>query len=102
MVNHPDLKNAYKGDIYHELMLKFTSSVVISGFLGMHSLKENRRGLPIPESVLTLFKLSADALQDPLLLIFGEKFLKKKLRKVDRELMDLYEGLNMVLEEMIN
>ena len=70
-VSSDGLNNLYKGDLYHDMMIKFTSSVIISGFLGLDSLKEQRKGLDIPESVLQLFKLSADALQDPLLLIFG-------------------------------
>ena len=38
-VSSDGLSNLYKGDLYHDMMIKFTSSVIISGFLGLDSLK---------------------------------------------------------------
>ena len=45
--------------------------------------------------------MTTDSLQDPLLLIFGSTLLKKKWRKVDRELMDIYEGTIDVLDTIL-
>ena len=39
--NNPDLKCVFKGDLYHDMMIKYTSSVVISGFIGLDSLKKS-------------------------------------------------------------
>ena len=67
------------------MMIEFTSSVVISGFLGVNSLKEKIKGKTLTEQVQRVSYLSMLSFQDPLILIFGEKLIKKGWRKFDRE-----------------
>lgn len=77
-----------KVDLF-EMMVKFTSSVVISGFLGLDSLKEQIKGETIPDALLRLVNLGISTTVDPFILLFGFKFMKLRLRKSDREFLDL-------------
>ena len=81
-------KNQFKVDL-SDLMVKYTSSVIVSGFLGMDSLKEKLRDRPLAESILKATFMATDSLKDPLLLLLGNKFLNLGWRKCDREFIGL-------------
>ena len=83
------------------MMTKFTSSVVMSGFLGNDSLKEKIKGQSITESILKLSDWGFDALYDSLLLIFGQKLLNRRWRKFDKEFCELQDDINAVLKAYI-
>ena len=67
-----------------ELIVNFTSSVVISGFLGMDALKEQLKGQSIATAHLKLITAGMLTIKDPLILLFGEKLVKRRWRKCDR------------------
>ena len=54
-----------------DMMVLYTSSVVISGFLGMDALKEKLKGQSIAAAHLKLIIMGMMTLKDPLVLIFG-------------------------------
>ena len=60
----------YKVDIF-PLLTKFTSSIIISGFMGIEALKQKHNDLPLTDSLLKLIAMCTDTIQDPLLLMFG-------------------------------
>jgi cytochrome P450 len=93
-------KMEFETDIV-ELLIKFTSSVVVSEFLGFEALKEKLRDKPIVESIRELLVLGASSLQDPLLFIFGKKLLNRRWRKYDRDFLDLSTEVNAVLKNYI-
>lgn len=41
------------------------------------------------------------ALKDPLLILFGKKFLNLRLRKKDREYQDLFKLVNAILKDYV-
>ena len=63
--------------------------MVISGFLGLDSLKEESNGTSFSDSISKLIAKGVETVQDPFLVIFGEKFLKKGWRQFDRDLLCL-------------
>lgn len=66
------------------MMLKFTSEVITSGFLGLDSLKVDVKTESVTEKVLRVSHLSVHSFKDPLVLMFGEKLVSKGWRKYDR------------------
>jgi cytochrome P450 len=72
-----------------EVMVKYTSSIIISGFLGIDSLKEKLRGKSIVDRTLELSDLASESIKDPLLLVFGYKFMDLQLRRYDRRYRSL-------------
>jgi len=66
------------------MMVKFTSSVIVGGFLGFDALNEQLKGESIVDAVLKLMAMGVDGLSDPLLLMFGKKLLNRRWRKFDR------------------
>jgi hypothetical protein len=71
----------------YDLMTQFTSNVVMIGFFGFDILKEKLRGKSLADAILDLGKEAAERSQDPLILSFGQRFLKWGLRKKDRDLL---------------
>ena len=67
-----------------EMMVNFTSSVVVSGFLGLDAVKDKYKDKSIVDSLLKLAELGANTLGDPLSLMFGEKLVKRRWRQKDR------------------
>lgn len=65
-------------------MVKFSSSVIISGFLGMESLKDKLENESLPASILRMTDIGIKYLADPLALIFGEKLVDRQWRKKDQ------------------
>jgi hypothetical protein len=87
---HPEYREQKQFTVeFFELMVKYTSLVVISGFLGIDSIKEMLHDVPIVEAILELSNIGTEALKDPLLILFGKKFLNLKLRKKDRRFIQL-------------
>jgi cytochrome P450 len=83
------------------MMVKFTSSVVISGFLGMESLKEQLKGQTTSDAILKLCSLAVDSFSDPLILIFGERLIRQQWRARDREFVQLRADINAILRSYI-
>lgn len=54
-----------------DIITKFTSSIVISGFLGMNSLKDKLKDEPVSNEILRLTNMAVELSNDPLVLIFG-------------------------------
>ena len=82
-------------------MVYFTSSVVVTGFLGLEAIQEQYKDKSIVDSLLKLVELGANSLGDPLLLIFGEKLLKRGWRKQDREILNLLKDVNDILRSYV-
>lgn len=76
------------------MMVKFTSSVVVAGFLGVDVLNEKLKDKSIVDALLKLADLGTISFNDPLLLIFGNKLLKRGWRAFDREFMELLNDVN--------
>ena len=84
-----------------KMMTKFTSSAVISGFLGTESLKEQIKGESISDCMQKMVSISFISLNDPLYLLFGEKILNRRWRKIDRHILDLKNQTNAILKSFI-
>jgi enamine deaminase RidA (YjgF/YER057c/UK114 family) len=65
-------------------MVEFTSTVVMSGFLGLDSMKEKIRGNTIQNQILEASRMGVRLCHDPLLLLLGMKFHDKGCRQIDR------------------
>jgi hypothetical protein len=53
------------------MMIQYSSTMVVSGFLGFKAINERIKGEGIASSVLKLASMSMESIKDPLLLIFG-------------------------------
>ena len=73
----------------------------MAGFLGMESLKEEYKGKNIAELILDLTVQATQALKDPILILFGSKFMKLKLRKGDRKFLNLSALIDKILADFI-
>ena len=73
----------------------------MAGFLGMGSLKEKWEGKTISDLALELTVKATKALKDPLIILFGSKFLNCKLRQKDREFVSLSQSINSILDGYI-
>ena len=58
--------------------------MVVSGFLGLDSLKETVRGMNFGDAMQELIVKGVQTATDPFLVFLGEKFLNKRWRKFDR------------------
>ena len=83
------------------MMTKYTSSVVISGFLGTDSLKEQLKGESISDSIQKMVSTTYSSMNDPLYLLFGEKILNRRWRKIDRDILDMKNQTNAILKSFI-
>lgn len=57
------------------MFVKYSSSIVASGFLGLESLNDKLREIPLAEAILKLLIMGTKAFQDSILMILGEKFV---------------------------
>lgn len=62
--------NKIKVDLF-ELMMEYTSSIVVSGFLGLDSLNEKLKGEPLANQIVRLASMALASFNEPLLLLFG-------------------------------
>ena len=53
------------------------------------------------DAVLKLSNMGVELLNDPLLIIFGEKLLNRRWRKTDKEFCELKDGINQILHSYI-
>ena len=84
-----------------KMMTNFTSSVVLSGFLGTESLKEQLKGESITELIQKMVSTTYTSINDPLYLLFGEAILNRRWRKIDRDILDLKNQVNTILKSYI-
>ena len=56
----------------------------------------------ITEKVLRLSDVGCEALADPLIILFGSKFLKLRLREKDRYFLNLHQEINQVFQKLID
>ena len=54
-----------------QMMSKFTSLVILTGFIGMDSMEEQYKGEKIEELMLHLSNFGTQALKDPLCILLG-------------------------------
>jgi hypothetical protein len=54
-----------------EMMKKFISSIIISEYLGVDSLKDKLKSESIADSILKMSYLASNMIPDPLVMIFG-------------------------------
>lgn len=94
--NHLDSQKTMKIDLF-DMMVLYTSSVVISGFLGMEALKEKLNDQSIAQAHLNMINMGVMTIKDPLALLFGQKLVQKKWRKCDKDLVELNQNINSVL-----
>lgn len=60
-----------------KVLAKYTSSIVISGFLGMDSLKDKFKDEPVSDCIMRLTVLALDLSNEPMVLIFGERLVNR-------------------------
>ena len=84
------------------MMTKFTSSVVISGFLGTESLKESLKAESLTNSLQKMVSVTYSSVSDPLYLLFGEKILNRRWRKIDRDILDMKNQTNAILKSFMD
>ena len=99
---HPEEEEQkyFKGELL-KMMSKYTSSVVISGFLGTDSLKEKLKGESITDLIQKMVSVTYSKVSDPLYLLFGEKILNRRWRKIDRDILDMKNQTNAILKSFI-
>ena len=83
-------------------MVKFTSSVVVVGFLGLDVLQEKLKGESIVDVMLKLMEFCSQSMNDPLLMAFGTKLLNRGWRKFDRDFVDSNNNVNAILKSKIH
>jgi hypothetical protein len=86
----------------NQLMLKYTSTVVMSGFLGMNSMKEQLKDESIQTQILRLSDMGMALSIEFLPMVFGVKFLARGWRQKDRDYHSLKTEINEVLQSYIN
>ena len=86
--SNPEENGQFKVNLF-DLLVMYNSQVVMSGFLGVDSLKEQLKGDPIVKATLKMTDMAFDSQSDPLILIFGGKLLNRCWRKKDKMLYDL-------------
>lgn len=84
------------------MMTHFTSNVIMVGFFGFDILKEQLKGKSLAKALLDFEQIAAEHSKDPLILAFGEKFLRKGLRKKDRELLEIIRDIDAVIQSHID
>lgn len=66
------------------MITTFTSAIITAGFLGLDFMKDKLNGNTIQHEILEMADESIRLSRDPLILLFGNNFLKQGWRKRDR------------------